>query len=147
MKIWGFDNKDYYSNLESTPNTKRVLYSKVLASTLFDEVVQDEEEAKSSSQSIWIEESIPGVTLSPTASEVYEISDISYPHMDDLEEDIRISIIEENISFHSMQIFSSDSSIINFVHSLSVIALGKGGEFDFSVSALFDEVVQDEEEA
>ena len=33
-----------------------------------------------------------------------------------------------------MQKFSSDSSIINFVHSLSVISPGKGEEFDFSVS-------------
>ena len=33
-----------------------------------------------------------------------------------------------------MQKFSSDSSIINYVHSLPVIAPGKGGEFDFSVS-------------
>ena len=33
-----------------------------------------------------------------------------------------------------MQKFSSDSSIINFVHSLPVIAPGKGEEFDFSVS-------------
>ena len=32
-----------------------------------------------------------------------------------------------------MQNFSSDSSIINFVHSLPVIAPGKGEEFDFSV--------------
>ena len=37
-------------------------------------------------------------------------------------------------SFHSMQKFSSDCSIINFVHSLPVIAPGKGVEFDFSVS-------------
>ena len=50
-----------------------------------DEVVQYEEEAKSSSQSIRIEESLLGVTPSPVALEVYEISDISSPHMDDLE--------------------------------------------------------------
>ena len=37
-------------------------------------------------------------------------------------------------SFHSMQKFSSDSSIINYVHSLPMIAPGKGEEFDFSVS-------------
>ena len=54
--------------------------------------------------------------------------------MADPEEDIRISVVEENISFHSMQKFSSDSSIINYVHSLPVIALGKGEEFDFSIS-------------
>ena len=39
-----------------------------------------------------------------------------------------------NTSFHSMQKFSSDSSIIKFVHSLLVIAPGKGEEFDLSVS-------------
>ena len=94
----------------------------------------DEEEAESSSQSIQIEESLLGVTPSLIAPEVYEIFDISSPHMADLEEDIRISTIEENISFHSMQKFSSDSSIINFVHSLPVISLGKDEEFDFSVS-------------
>ena len=33
-----------------------------------------------------------------------------------------------------MQKFSSDSSILNYVHSLPVIALGKGEEFDFSIS-------------
>ena len=33
-----------------------------------------------------------------------------------------------------MQKFSSDSSIINSVHSLSMISPGKGEEFDFSVS-------------
>ena len=74
------------------------------------------------------------MTPSPAAPEVYEISDISSPHMADLEEDIRISVIEENLSFHSMQIFSSDSSIINCVHSLPMIAPGKGEESDISVS-------------
>ena len=39
-----------------------------------------------------------------------------------------------NKSIHSMQKFSNDSSIINFVHSLPVISPGKGEEFDFSVS-------------
>jgi len=54
--------------------------------------------------------------------------------MDDLGEDIWISIIEEKISFCSMQKFSSDSSILNYVHSWSVIAPRKGEEFDFYVS-------------
>ena len=35
-------NEDYYRNLESTPRNPRVLYSKFSASTLSDEVVQDE---------------------------------------------------------------------------------------------------------
>ena len=66
------------------------------------QVVQDEEEAEYSTQSIRIEESILGVTPSLVAPKVYEISDISSSHMDDLEEYIRISIIEEKISFHSI---------------------------------------------
>ena len=33
-----------------------------------------------------------------------------------------------------MQKFSNDSSILNFVHSLPVIAPRKGEEFDFSIS-------------
>ena len=51
-------------------------------------IVEDEEEAKFSLQSIRIEESILGVTPSPAAPKVYEISDISYPHMADPEENI-----------------------------------------------------------
>ena len=76
-------NEDYYSNLESTIRTTRVLYSKVSASTLFDEVVQDEEEAESSTQSIRIEESLLAVITSPVTLKFYEISDISCSHMDD----------------------------------------------------------------
>ena len=74
------------------------------------------------------------MTPSPAAREVYEIYGMSYPHMDDLEEHIRISFFEENLSFHSMQKLFSDSSIINYVHSLPMISPGKGEEFDFSVS-------------
>ena len=47
------------------------------------QVVQYEEEAEYSTQSIQIEESILGMTPSPAALKVYEIYDISYPHMDD----------------------------------------------------------------
>ena len=43
-------------------------------------------------------------------------------------------------SFHSMQKLSSDSSIINYVHSLPTISPGKGEEFDFSVSNDIDGV-------
>ena len=64
-----------------------------------------------------MEESILEVTASPAAPEVYEISDISSPHIDDLEEDIRISVFEEKHSY-SLQKFSSNS--LNFVHSLPV---------------------------
>ena len=82
-RIFGNHNEDCYSNMGSTFRTKRVLYSKVSASTL-----SDEEEAESSSQSIRIEDNILGVTPSFVALEVYEIYDISYPHMADPEEEI-----------------------------------------------------------
>ena len=74
------------------------------------------------------------MTPSPVSPKFYEIYDIPYSHMDDPKEEIQISVIEEKISFYSMQKFSSDSSILNFVHSLPVIAPGKGEEFDFSIS-------------
>ena len=51
-RIFGKHNEDHSSNLESTPSTTRFISSKLSASILFDEVVQDEEEAKSSTQSI-----------------------------------------------------------------------------------------------
>ena len=87
-RTFGKHNEDNYSTLEIIPNNKRVIYSKLSTSTLSDEFVQDEEEAKSSTQSIRIEESLLGVTPSPVAPEFYEIYDISYSHMDDPEEDI-----------------------------------------------------------
>ena len=43
-RTFGKHNEDHSSNLESTPNTTRVLYSKSSFSILSDEVVQDEEE-------------------------------------------------------------------------------------------------------
>ena len=87
-RAFGKHNEDHNCKLEITPNTTRVLYSKVLTSTLSDEVVQDEEEAESSTQSIRIEESLLAVTPSPDAPEVCEISNTSYSHMVDIEEDI-----------------------------------------------------------
>ena len=57
----------------STFRTTRVLYSKLLASNFSDEVFHDEEEAKYSSQSIQIQESLLGVTPSPTTLKVYDI--------------------------------------------------------------------------
>ena len=54
--------------------------------------------------------------------------------MADPEEEIWISVIEEKLSFHSMQTFSSDSSIWNSVQSLLVIASENKEEFDFSLS-------------
>ena len=53
-----------------------------------NQIVEDEEEADFSLQSIRMEESLQEVTPSLAAPEVYEISDISSPHMDDPEEDI-----------------------------------------------------------
>ena len=47
-RTFGNHNDDHYRNLESTPNTKIYLYSKLLASILLDEVVRYEEEASSS---------------------------------------------------------------------------------------------------
>ena len=84
-RTFGKHNEDNSSNFEITPSTTRVLSSKVPTSILSDEVVQDEEEAESSSQSIQIEESLLGVTPSPPAPEFYEIYDILYSHMSDPE--------------------------------------------------------------
>ena len=73
--------------------------------------------------------------MTPSAAlKVYEIYDISSSHKVDLEEDIRIYVIEGKLSFHSMQKFSSDSSILKSVHSLSVFVLENEEEFDFSIS-------------
>ena len=47
-KTFGKNNEDHSSTLEITSSTTRVLYSKFLASTLSDEVFQDEDEAESS---------------------------------------------------------------------------------------------------
>ena len=41
-RTFGKHNEDHNRNLEITPNTTRVLYSKLSASTLSDEVVLDE---------------------------------------------------------------------------------------------------------
>ena len=60
-----------------TSSTISILDPKISASTLSDEVVQDEEEVEASTQSIRIEDSLHVVTPSPDAPEVHEISDIS----------------------------------------------------------------------
>ena len=102
-------NEKHNITLEITSSTTRFIYSKFLASNLFDEVVQDEEEAKSSTRSIWIEESLHAVTPSPDGPEVHEISDISSPHTTETEENIWISDIEEKYCCtpckHSLVIF------------------------------------------
>ena len=62
-------------------STWSILDPKISASTLSDEVVQDEEEAEASTQSIRIEDSLHAVTPSPDAPKVHEISDISSSHI------------------------------------------------------------------
>ena len=57
-------------------------------------IVEDEEEAYFSLQSIWMEESPFEVNHSPAAPKVYEISNISSPHLADPEEEIWIYVIE-----------------------------------------------------
>ena len=58
-RTFGKHNEDHNSTLEIKSITTRVLYSKFSATTLSDEVVQDEDEAKSSTHSIRIEEKSP----------------------------------------------------------------------------------------
>ena len=109
--------------MDITASTTRVIYSKFLASTLSYEVVQDEDEAESSTHSIQIEESLHEVTPSPDAPEVHDISDISSSHIAETEEDIRISDIEEKLCCTSMQTFTGDFPL-NSVQNLPVIATG-----------------------
>ena len=84
-RLFGMIDEDHNSTLESTYSTISILDPKILASTLSNEVVQDEEEAEASTQSIRIEDSLLAMTPSPDAPEVYEISDISSSHIADLE--------------------------------------------------------------
>ena len=90
-KTFGMINEDNNRNLERIFSTIIILNPKFSASTLSDEVVQNEEEAESSTQSIRNEDSLLAVTPSPDALEVHEIYDISSPHMDE------IGIIHSNI--------------------------------------------------
>ena len=80
--------EDHDRTLESTSSTISILDPKILASILSDEVVQDEEEAEASTQSIRIEDSLHAVTPSPDAPEVHEISYISSSHIAETKEDI-----------------------------------------------------------
>ena len=123
----------------STSSTTNILDSKVSASTLSDEVVQDEDEAETSTQSIRIEDSIHAVTPSPNAPEVHEIYDISSSHISETEEDIRISDIEEKYCCTSMQTFIGDFPL-NSMQNLSVIASKSEEKFDFSLSNVADGV-------
>ena len=94
----------------------KIHHDEFIPSPTTKQIVEDEEEAEYSTQSIRIEESLLRVTP-PTAPEVYGISDISYPQMDDPEKDIQISSFEEKYTY-SLQKFSSDS--LKFVHGLPV---------------------------
>ena len=71
-----------------------IQHDEFIPSTTEKQIVEDKEEAEFFLQSIRIEESLLGVTPSPTAPKLYEISDISSPHMDDPEEDIQIFVFE-----------------------------------------------------
>ena len=83
------DPQELWARLERTFGcTWSILDPKILASTLSDEVVQDEEEVEASTLSIRIEDSLHAVTHSPDAPEVHEISDISSSHIDETDEDI-----------------------------------------------------------
>ena len=66
-KTFGMIDEDHNITLESTSSTIIILDPKISASTLSDEFVQDEEEAKASTQSIRIEDSLLAVTPSPDA--------------------------------------------------------------------------------
>ena len=72
----------------------KIHHDEFIPSPTENQIVEDEEEVEFSLQSIRIEENLLGVTPSPTAPKFYEISDISYSHMDDIEEKIQISDIE-----------------------------------------------------
>ena len=70
------------------------------------------------------------MTPSPDAPKVYEIFDISYPHMAETKEDIRISDIEEKYCYTSMQTFIGDFPL-NSVQNLPVIASENEEKFVF----------------
>ena len=79
-----------------------------MASTLSDEVVQDEEEEESSRQPIRIEDSLLTVTPSPDALEVYEIYDI---HL--------LICIKHKNTFESM-ILNKNTTALPCKHSLVI---------------------------
>ena len=66
----------------------KIHHDEFMLSPTIKKIVEYEEEIEFSTQSIRIEESLLGVTPSPPTPEVCEISNISYPHMDDPEEEI-----------------------------------------------------------
>ena len=62
------------------PTPPCVFPSNISSSILSNEVIQDEEEAESSTQSIQIVESLLVVTPSPVSPNFYEIYDITHTH-------------------------------------------------------------------
>ena len=87
-RTFGMIDEDHNRNLERIYRTIRIINPKISSSTLSNEVVQDEEEAEASTQSIQIEFSLLAVSPSPNALEVCEIYDSLYPHMSETIEDI-----------------------------------------------------------
>ena len=82
------DPHELWARLDKTfGSTWSILDPKILASTLSDEVVQDEEEVEASTQSTRIEDNLHAVTP-PDAPKVHEIYDISSPHIFETEEEI-----------------------------------------------------------
>ena len=61
----------------------KIHHDEFIPSPTTKQIVEDEEEAKSSTQLIRIGESLLGVTPSPAALKFYEIYDISSSHMND----------------------------------------------------------------
>ena len=61
----------------------KIYHDEFIPSPIAKQIVEDEEEAEFSLQSIRIEESLLRVTPSPAAPEVYEIPNISFSHMAD----------------------------------------------------------------
>ena len=86
----GYDSKIPYVERGSD----KIQHDEFMPSPTSKQIIEDEEEALFSTQSIRIEESLLGVTPSPAAPKVYEIYDISSPHMGHPEEYIQISIFE-----------------------------------------------------
>ena len=75
----------YESQIPTIERGSHKIHDDFIPSPIENHIVEDEEEAEFSLQSIRFEESLLGVTPSPTTREVYEISDISSYHMVDLE--------------------------------------------------------------
>ena len=67
-------------------SSDKIQHDEFMPSPTEKQIVEDEEEAYFPLQSIRMEEILLGVNPSPATPEVYEIFDISYPHMADPKE-------------------------------------------------------------